>query len=120
MEAGVAALVSPEGQRDSGEIVDERNGMTVFGEVYGADVEPAGVAGFDSDVRELFGDVHRELGFGFFAAGGCGVAPGFGADGLAGTMDARDLGRPGSAIPHSVALDSFWWNGRCDAVPRDP
>jgi hypothetical protein len=36
----------------------------------GADVVAAGVAGFNADVGELFGDVDGEFVFGFFAAGG--------------------------------------------------
>ena len=70
MEAGVVVFGGPESQGEGGQVVDQGDGVAVFGEVDGADVVAAGVAGFYADVGELFGDVDGELGFGFFAAGG--------------------------------------------------
>jgi hypothetical protein len=63
-------FVGPEGEGKGGEIVNQGDGVAVFGEVDGADVVPAGIAGFDAHVRKLFGDIDRELAFGFFATGG--------------------------------------------------
>ena len=63
-------LVRPQSERDGGEVVDQGDGVAVFGEVDGGETKLAGVAGFDADVGQLLGDVDRELGFGFFAAGG--------------------------------------------------
>lgn len=62
------AFVGPEGQRERGEVVDQGDGVAVGGEVDGAQVGAAGVAGFDADVGKLLGDVDGELGFGLFAA----------------------------------------------------
>ena len=63
-------FVSPEGEREGGEVVDDGNGMPIFGEVDGAEEGFAGVAGFHAEVRELFGDVDGKLGLGVFSAGG--------------------------------------------------
>jgi len=70
VEAGVAVFVGPKGEGEGSEVIDERNGVAVFCEIDGANVELAGFAGFDAHVRELLGDVDGELVFGFFAAGG--------------------------------------------------
>ena len=70
VDAGVAVLAGPERERDGSEVVDERDGVAVFGEVDGADVEVAGVAGFDAKVRKLLDHINGELALGFFAASG--------------------------------------------------
>jgi hypothetical protein len=43
----------PERKWHRGEIIDERHGVAVFGEINPAQVKLAGVAGFRADVREL-------------------------------------------------------------------
>lgn len=63
-------FLGPERQRDSGQIVYEGYGVAVFGEVDGAQIIFAGVAGFDADIRELFRDIDGQLRFGFFGADG--------------------------------------------------
>ena len=70
MEAGVPVLVGPKGEGDNGEIIDKRDGVPIFCEIDGADVELAGVAGLDAHVRELLGDIDGELVFRFFTTGG--------------------------------------------------
>jgi hypothetical protein len=84
LEAGVAVFVGPEGEGDGGEVIHERDGVAIFREVDGAQIEFAGIAGFDADVGELLRGVHGELVFGFFAAGRAQEAaklPFFGAEG---------------------------------------
>lgn len=68
MKARVAVFVGPEGEREGGEVVDGGNGVAVFGQVDGAEVGSASVAGFRADVRELFGNEDGEFGFVGFAA----------------------------------------------------
>ena len=63
-------LVGPEGEGKGGEIVDDGDSVAVLGEVDGAEVELAGVAGLDAYVGKLLGDVDGQLVFGFFAASG--------------------------------------------------
>ena len=63
-------FLGPQRQRDSGQIVYEGYGVAVFGEVDGAQIIFASVAGFDADIWELFRDVDGQFCFGFFGAGG--------------------------------------------------
>jgi hypothetical protein len=68
--AGVVVLDGPEGEGKCGEVVDERDGVAIGGQVDGADVGVTGFTGFYTDVRKLLGNVDRELGFRLLAAGG--------------------------------------------------
>ena len=70
MDAGIALLCGPQRKRHGGDVVDDRNGVAVFGEVDGAEEVLAGVAGIHADVRKLFGDVHRQLCLAGFTATG--------------------------------------------------
>ena len=80
-------FVGPEGEGDGGEVVNERDGVAVFCEIHGGEIELAGVAGFDADMGELLGDVDGELGFGFFTAGGAEDAAEFPFLGAEGTEE---------------------------------
>jgi hypothetical protein len=70
VEAGEGVFLGPEREREGGEVVDDGDGVAVFGEVDGADAGFAGVAGFYAEVGELLGDVDGEFFFvGFGAVG---------------------------------------------------
>ena len=70
LDAGIALLRGPQRKRHGCDVVDDRNGVAVFGEVDGAEEVLAGVAGIHADVRKLFGDVDGQLCFARFAATG--------------------------------------------------
>jgi len=66
LEARVALLVGPECEGNRGQIMKERDGMSVFRQVDRGEKENlAGVAGFEADVGQLLG-LHTtgELAFG--------------------------------------------------------
>lgn len=70
LEAGVAVFVGPQGEWDSGQVVNERDRVAIFGQVDRAEEEFASIAGFDPNMGKLFGDVDGKLVFGFLAARG--------------------------------------------------
>lgn len=61
-------FTGPKSQGNGRQIVDDRDGMTILGQVDGADVAVASVASFHADLGELLSQVHGELAFGFLAA----------------------------------------------------
>ena len=87
METRVSVFVGPKRERDCGEVVHERDGIAVFCEVDGSEIELASVAGFDADVGQLLGDVDGELGFGLFATRGAMNPPKFPFLGAKGTEE---------------------------------
>src|SRR5258708_33840351 len=56
-------LVGPERERDGSEIIDQGDGVAVLGEIDGAQIKFAGVAGFHADVGKLLGNVDRQFAF---------------------------------------------------------
>src|SRR3989442_13546498 len=70
LEARVAVFVGPQGKRNRRQIIDQGDGMAIFGQVNGAEIEFAGIASFHANVRELFRDVDRQLVLGFLTARG--------------------------------------------------
>ena len=60
-------LVCPEREGDRGEVIDEGDGVAVFGQVDRSEEKLAGVAGFHADVGQLLRDVNWLLALGFFA-----------------------------------------------------
>jgi hypothetical protein len=57
LEAGVAVLLGPERQWNGGEVIDERDGVAVFCQVDGLEIELAGIAGFDANVGQLLRNI---------------------------------------------------------------
>ena len=69
LQARIALFMRPQRVRDSSEVVDQKNGVTVFGEVDGSQIKLASVAGFDAHMRRILADVYGQFVFGFFTAG---------------------------------------------------
>ena len=70
MDPRIAFLERPQGMGKGGEIIDKRDGVAVPGQVNGAQIKLARIAGFNANMRRIFGDIDWQFVFGFFAAGG--------------------------------------------------
>lgn len=75
MEARVAVLGRPEAEGYCRQIIDQRNRVTVLGEVDGAQITLATLAALHANVRELLGNVNGQLVLALFTAGGTQNAP---------------------------------------------
>src|ERR1700674_5760740 len=58
----------PKRERNRREVINNRDGVAIFCEVDRSKIKLAGIAGFDTDVRELLRYIHRQLVLCFFAA----------------------------------------------------
>ena len=75
LQPRIPLLAGPKREGDCRQIIDERGSVSVFRQIDRREKKLAGITGFHANVRQLLCYVHRQLGFGLFAARGAQDAP---------------------------------------------